>query len=191
MKLIILISLIFFLNNCSKPKTVMICGDHICINKSEAEQYFEENLTLEVKIVDYKVKNEINLVELNLKESVRGEKEIRISSKNKTNRNLKNLSSEKIIDNKKKKKKRKKDKKIAKKISENNNENSSKLTRNKIIKKENLNSLDSISKRRNVNKTRDVIDVCTILDKCNIDEISKYLLDQGKNKDFPDISTKE
>ena len=44
MKIIIFISLFFFLNNCSKPKTVMICGDHICINKAEAEQYFEDNL---------------------------------------------------------------------------------------------------------------------------------------------------
>ena len=35
-----------FLNNCSKPKTVLICGDHICVNKAEAEQFFEKNLSL-------------------------------------------------------------------------------------------------------------------------------------------------
>jgi len=191
MKIIIFISLFFFLNNCSKPKTVMICGDHICINKTEAEQYFEENLTLEVKIVDYKIKNEINLVELNLKENVEGEKEIRISSKNKTNKDLKNLSSNEIIDIKKKIKKRKKDKKVAKKISKKNNENNNRIKRNKNIKKENVKILGSESKRKNVNKRKDVVDVCAILDKCNIDEISKYLLDQGKKKDFPDITTKE
>ena len=28
------------------------------------------------------------------------------------------------------------------------------------------------------------MDVCTILKKCSIDEISKYLLDKGKNKNF-------
>ena len=33
-----------------------------------------------------------------------------------------------------------------------------------------------------------IVDVCTILEKCSIDEISKYLLEQGKKKDFPDIT---
>jgi hypothetical protein len=42
------------MQNCSKPKTVLVCGDHICINKSEANQYFKENLSIEVKIIDSK-----------------------------------------------------------------------------------------------------------------------------------------
>ena len=32
----------------------MICGDHICINNKEAKKYFEENLSIEVKIIDDK-----------------------------------------------------------------------------------------------------------------------------------------
>ena len=44
----------------------MICGDHVCVNKTEAKQYFEENLSLEVKIIDTQNKNEIDLVQLNL-----------------------------------------------------------------------------------------------------------------------------
>ena len=52
----VFISLLLLLNNCSKPKTVLICGDHICVNKAEAQQYFEENLTIEVKIIDRKKK---------------------------------------------------------------------------------------------------------------------------------------
>ena len=67
MKYIVLFVLILFVTNCSKPKTVLICGDHICINKAEAKQYFEDNLTLEVKVIDSKAKSEVNLVELNLK----------------------------------------------------------------------------------------------------------------------------
>ena len=40
-------------------------------------------------------------------------------------------------------------------------------------------------KPQNVNKKRkDVVDVCTILDKCSIDEISKFLIKQGKKKIF-------
>ena len=46
--------IVFLLIGCTKPKTVLICGDHICVNKKEAKQYFEENLFLEVKIFNNK-----------------------------------------------------------------------------------------------------------------------------------------
>ncbi len=36
-----------------------------------------------------------------------------------------------------------------------------------------------------------MIDICTILDKCSIDEISKYLIKIGKKQDFPDITIRE
>ena len=42
MKFILLTISIIVLSNCSKPKTVLICGDHVCINKAEANQYFQE-----------------------------------------------------------------------------------------------------------------------------------------------------
>ena len=48
--------ILLLLISCNKPKTVLICGDHICINKTEAEQYFEKNLSIEVKIIDNKKK---------------------------------------------------------------------------------------------------------------------------------------
>ena len=34
----------------------------------------------------------------------------------------------------------------------------------------------------------EVVDVCTLIKRCTIDEISKYLLKQSKKKGFPDIS---
>ena len=40
-------------------------------------------------------------------------------------------------------------------------------------------------------RKKDVVDVCTILEKCSIDEISKYLLEEGKNKKFPDLTTRQ
>ena len=54
MRKILYLFFIIFLSNCSKPKTVLICGDHVCINKAEANQYFEENLTIEIKIINKK-----------------------------------------------------------------------------------------------------------------------------------------
>ena len=78
MKLIPLYIISILLVGCNKPKTVLICGDHICINKTEAEQYFEENLSLEVKIINKKVKEEIDLVELNLSQDMKGERVVGI-----------------------------------------------------------------------------------------------------------------
>ena len=47
----------------------------------EAEQFFNENLSIEVKIIDKKIKRDINLVELNLKQNIKGKKEISVSNK--------------------------------------------------------------------------------------------------------------
>ena len=43
MKYFLLTVSFLLLANCGKPKTVLICGDHICVNKAEAEEYFYEN----------------------------------------------------------------------------------------------------------------------------------------------------
>ena len=40
------------------------------------------------------------------------------------------------------------------------------------------------------NKKINVVDVCTILEKCSIDEISEYLIEQGKRGKFPDLTKK-
>ena len=73
----------------------MICGDHKCINNTEAKQYFEENLTLEVKIIDKKQKEKIDLVELNINEKSE-KKEVNIKKKEKTNQKVKPLSQKEI-----------------------------------------------------------------------------------------------
>ena len=52
------------ISSCSKPKTVFICGDHICVNKSEANAYFEENLTIETVTEDLKIKKEVTVLEI-------------------------------------------------------------------------------------------------------------------------------
>ena len=58
MKKLFYILFILFLAGCNKPKTVLICGDHVCINKQEAKQFFEDNLTLEVKVIEKKKSRE-------------------------------------------------------------------------------------------------------------------------------------
>ena len=93
MKRILFVLIFLFAYGCNKPKTVYICGDHVCINKAEAKQYFEDNLTLEVKVIDEKKGGGINLVELNLGSSSEGEKEVSVIKKNQTKKTVKILSN--------------------------------------------------------------------------------------------------
>ena len=181
MKYILIFTLLILFQNCSKPKTVFICGDHICINKNEAQKYFEENLSIEVKIINKKKREKIDLVELNLKNNSYKTKQIDIIPKNKTKQNIKTLSKSEINKIKKDIKISKKEKKLAQKTL---------INKKKLIKKENNAQADVI--KTNVYKKRqDIVDVCTIIKKCSIDEISKYLIKVGKDKSFPDITLRQ
>merc|ERR1711966_407129 len=84
------------------------------INKSEANQYFKENLSIEVKIIDSKKNIKPDLVELNLNESM-GNRKISINKKNKTKKEIKTLTNEQIKNIKKRLRKNKKNNKITKK----------------------------------------------------------------------------
>ena len=164
MKNIYFLLIFMFLLNCSKSKTVLICGDHVCVNKAEANQYFEENLSIEVKVIEKKTRNSFDLVELNLNKNSDGKELVSISKKEKTSESLKDLT-------KKEKKEIRDDIKFNKK-------------RKKFAKK--------IIERKHVTDNKDnIVDICTILKKCNIDEISKFLIKQGKKKNFPNINVRE
>ena len=186
---LLLIIIFFLISNCSKPKTVLVCGDHICINKSEANQYFKENLSIEVKIIDSKKNIKPDLVELNLNESI-GNRKISINKKEKTKKEIKTLTNEQIKNIKKKLKKNQRNNKIAKKTTYNNKNKSKKITRKKV-KKESLNKDKIKLNNNNIKDQLKVVDVCSIIDKCDIDEISKFLLNQAKKKKFPDITVRE
>ena len=151
----------------------MICGDHVCINKDEAQQFFEENMSIEVKIVDSKEKKEINLVELNLMNNSE-KKNIVVSKKGKIEKDIKILTNDEI----EKKKLEINQKKIAKKVSRKVNTNK---TFNKNVKKK-----ETII---NNEKSQEIFNICLYIENdCNIEEISKYLLKKGSDKDFPDIT---
>ena len=186
MKVLIFLFLLI-LTNCTKPKTVLICGDHVCINKAEAEQYFEENLTIEVKVINNKKTKVVDLVELNMKNSSQGEREVQLTSKKDTKKTLKTLSNEEVKTIKKKLKTKKNDKKIVRKI-----DKTKKKNKNEIIKEKNTSTKkDNNILNNKIKRNIEVVDVCTILKKCSIDEISKYLIKQGKSKNFPDITKRQ
>ena len=99
MRFLLILSLFLFLQHCGKPKTVLICGDHVCVNKKEAEQYFEENLSIEVKLLDKhnkKNKQNVDLIELNLNLDDKNNRTVAISKKKATDKNIKLLSNSEI-----------------------------------------------------------------------------------------------
>ena len=180
MKKIILIFVFSLSVSCTKPKTVFICGDHICVNKAEAQQYFEENLTLEVKVLKKRDSNEPSLIELNLREPKQINKQVFVSKKEKTNKEIKKLSDnekKKIISNVKKKQS---NKKIAQKKT---------IKENKKISKKN--DKKGIFLNKSKKEKKEVLDICQIIKECTIDEISKYLIKDGKKRSFPDITRRQ
>ena len=180
MKNIVLIFIFFLSASCSKPKTVFICGDHICVNKTEAQQYFEENLTLEVKVLKKRDSKEPSLIELNLSEPNQVNKQVFVSKKERTNKEIKKLSDnekKKIISNVKKKQD---NKKTAQKKTIKENKNTSKKNNKKRI------VLNKSNKKK-----KEALDICKILKECTIDEISKYLIKDGKKRSFPDITKRQ
>ena len=40
-------------------------------------------------------------------------------------------------------------------------------------------------------KKKEALDICKILKECTIDEISKYLIKDGKKRSFPDITRRQ
>ena len=109
--------LFLFLFSCfGNEKIVYLCGDYICKNKKERDQYFEENLVIEyVKISSKKelkiLKNQKKKEELVLKKdkkkpkktkvskvySVKKAKKSKIVEKNEKKINSKNINNVKVV----------------------------------------------------------------------------------------------
>ena len=76
--------------------------------QSEAENYFKENLSIEVQVLNKTNDDKIDLVELNLKNTQDKSKKITLIRKENTNKEIKSLSRKEIKTIKEKLKKNKK-----------------------------------------------------------------------------------
>ena len=169
------------MQSCSKNKTVLICGDHICVNKIEANQYFEENLTLEVRVLDNNKKEELSLIEINMSENSNSRK-ISLTKKNNTKKEVKLLTKKEI-------KEIKKNFKTKSKIK--NKKSNQEITKKINFKNKKTKKIKKDLSTRKLNQKDKIIDICTILEKCSIDEISKFLINELKKRKFPDLTLRE
>ena len=163
-----------FLFSCSNKVTqVYICGDHPCANKKEMKEYFDNNISIEVFTIisDKENKKKFTLVDLNLMKD----------DDNKDRKKSNNLSSVKSREDVKKiiKKRRK----LAK----------LKLKENKVKGQKKVDKISKI-KSKNVFKGKEkepitFVRICKNLEECDIDKISKIIMDMGRKNPFPDITT--
>ena len=80
-----------------------------------------------------------------------------------------------------------KEKKIEQNIAKLNKiESDKELKKKRATKYKNETNSKNKNLSRTYSKNAEVVDVCTLIKKCSIDEISKYLLKQSKKKGFPD-----
>ena len=163
-----LLIIFFFIINCSTPtggqKRVYICGDHTCANNKEVKDYFNNNISIEVYTITSDKKNNKNfsLVDLNLmRDKLNEKKKIQISDK------------EEIL-----KEQIKERKKLAK-LKMKKVEESQQVKQ--IVKKKEI-----VEKKKQTQFT--IVRICKNLQECDIDKISKIVMDIGRKKDYPDIT---
>ena len=175
MKKIYLIIFVLLVS-CSSTKKVYICADHECKNKSEKEDYFKNNISLEVYILENKkdIKKNQDLVKLNT--NIENKQNIK-------KKNLNFLEKRKIQS----KKKPTSEKPIKMKL-----KSDSKVDKNMTVKKHQLNNdklkFNNEKLTFTTRNTTKVIHMCKNLNECDIDVISKKINNLGKQKNYPKIS---
>lgn len=170
-KIYILVFIILL--SCTNSNKVYICGDHPCKNKKEIDDYFKNNISMEVYIVEsnkIKKKNQ-DLIQLNLFKSKNDkEKKKELAFLNERKQKIKNP------------KKDQKPSKLKLKVSSENEEKSKK---NKDKKKLIPSERKFAYKKQ---KSTKIVHMCKNIEECDIDMISKKVGDLSKEQSFPDIN---
>ena len=197
--------------SCTSLKKEYVCGDRPCVDKKEFNQFFAETLTIEVTDQSKKKQKSIDLVKLNtntedVKENKNSIQQYRIQkkkNKEKLKFEKKKLNEERKIKAAEEKIKIKESKKIQKKLEvekiktnemKNKLDQNSKEVENIIDKtidiktnKKKMSSNDSI--QTDSVESTDLKSICDEIEDCDIDKIAEILVEKGKVKPFPNISS--
>tara|TARA_Y100000590_G_scaffold169605_1_gene194189 strand:+ start:536 stop:1054 length:519 start_codon:yes stop_codon:yes gene_type:complete len=166
--------LIFFLFvSCTTNNKVYICGDHPCKNKKEVDEYFKNNISMEVYVMKNKKEDDVDLVQLNLLKDKKINKKREMAFLNKRKQENINLNKEQKH-TKLKLKVETEDKKKVKKINKKDNKTA---------------KLDSKFKYKKQKSTK-IVHLCKTINECDIDIISDKIIKLGKEGNFPDINFK-
>ena len=181
----------FLLLSCNSTKKNYVCGDRPCLNKKDFNEYFANNLSIEIKSYQYKKIKNVDLIELNTKilNSKAGDKKLA----------KKNLKLRKKVE----KEKLKAEKKILSKVSKSNNsekktvkiktDDKTKQVKNivdkPIFNKENKNKIVNNEVKVKSVKSQNIKSACYDVADCDIDKIAEKLIKKGREKPFPNITS--
>ena len=178
----IYILIFIFLAGCASPNKVYICGDHKCKNKKEIDDYFKNNISVEVYVVESKKMKDKdqNLVQLNIlseKDSKKEKKELAFLSKRK------DVKKNEIN----------KDKPTKLKLQVKTDDMGKLDGKKKKDIKKDKNKKSLVSKPNNIftykkNKKTKIVHLCKSVDECDINIISKKITESGIEKSFPNIN---
>ena len=166
---------IFLLSCSTQGSKIYICGDHPCKNKKEIEDYFNNNISIEVYVLENNKKGRNkDLVELNLlklkEEPFEDKKENKLTFLEKRKKYITKRTKEE------------KPSKLKLEVKTTEKEKKKKSTKN-------INT--DISNKTFVykkSKSTKIVHMCKKIEECDINLISKKINDLGKEKSFPDIT---
>ena len=197
---------IFFLIllSCGTVKKEYVCGDHPCIDRKEFNEYFSKNLTIEIKSKDNKKKKDFDLVKLNTdsnKVKKNDNKNTRKKEKSKKKNDIKKLNEEKTRLLKEQEIREKEEKnttelsKVAKLKEKNKKQIKNEISNNRDqIKKinEDKKPLEQVAKKYisvDSVENENTKSVCEGIKDCDIDKITELLINRGKEKPYPNITS--
>ena len=210
------IPLFFLILSCGTTKKDYVCGDHLCKNKKDFNEYFSQNLIVEIKSKNnkkFKKNKNIDLVKLNSKSLSEKKKESVKSKKN--NQIILKEENKKLKIKKKILLREEKNRKIVEKNIQKEEKKISKLSKSKVLDKkkkigeikhtkekledisdkipptEKNNVVNVLSKKNSINSinAKKSKSLCDGIKDCNIETIAELLIKKGKDKPYPDISS--
>ena len=199
------------LSSCSTVQKTYMCGDRQCVDKREFNEYFAKNLTIEIAPVKNKVNKKVDLVMLNTDASSFKKKDkinLKKEEKEKKKIEKERLKVKKIqlLEERKIKKSKemliKKNEKQMTKIStkklrklpneetDNFSEKSKNIFKKIISEKSNKKKVANKEVQVDYIKNQNTKTVCDKILDCDIDKIAEILSNKGKNKPYPNITSK-
>ena len=205
------ITLFLFLLSCATSNKTYVCGERECIDKREFKEYFAENLIIEVRNKKLKKNRSEDLVQLNTENSTQPKKKKINRKKEKKIKKIKEREARKAqimrLKNERKEKKIQDkniliEKKKLAKIKKNNKKQDiiqnmkdtkkeKPLIENVKIKTDQI-DLKEIKKNNPNGNTnlKNKANICNEIKNCDIDKIAELLIKKGKEKEYPDITSK-
>tara|TARA_Y100000590_G_scaffold309387_1_gene349395 strand:- start:411 stop:980 length:570 start_codon:yes stop_codon:yes gene_type:complete len=185
MRLLIFLFILLTLNNCSSNKVSYWCGDHVCVNDKEKEEYFKKTMTVEIKDLRKDSSKDNTEIEKIILESQEKDKK-----RTKLEKNLSKLA--KLEDKRKKKeekfraKKEIKDKKKADKLAK-LNEKRRKKEEKKKLKQTNLDKANTNKKIKESNDMTSGLNASKII-PTSFSKLVKEIESKNILRPYPDIN---